>query len=135
MNLKNIPDEIEIYGDVSFRGACATEGAEQVTFFNALETVHPDIAAIALHIKNEGKRTRGQAHWDKVNGMKAGASDICIPGAPTFLCELKQKDHTKSRLDKKQLDYLLTARANGAFVCVALGFEAALQAVAKWRER
>jgi hypothetical protein len=135
MKLKSIPDEIQIYGDVTFRGDCAREGAEQVTFFSSLEGLHPDIAQIALHIKNEGVRTHGQARWEKANGLKEGASDICIPGAPTFLCELKRKDHTKSRISQKQLDYLLTAKANGAFVCIALGYEAALAAVKDWRKK
>ena len=66
--------------------------------------------------------------------MTPGASDIIIPGNPSFVCELKRRDHTKSTWQPKQLEYLEAAKENGSFVCVALGWEAAWDALENWRQ-
>lgn len=124
------PKWLKVYGDQSYRGKCPTETAEQVTFFNE---VRKDIS-IALHVRNEGKRTRTQAMQHKAEGMLAGAADIIIPGSPTFVCELKRRDHTKSHWQPNQIDFLGECERYGAFVCVALGYEAALEAVEDWIE-
>lgn len=123
-----IPDNIPLYGCTKYRGKCATEEMEQVTFFNKLRREYPEWGAIAIHIKNEGKRNTHQAARDTVNGMVTGASDIIIPGCPAFVCELKRRDHTKSKISDDQIKYLLAAQEKGAFICVALGYEGAFQA-------
>lgn len=127
---------ITVYGDVDYRGECPTETAEQITFFQVLAKQWPDYHAIALHPKNEAKRSGKDFHrakLDKLMGsLNTGASDIIIPGCPAFVCEMKRKDHTKSKWQPDQQPYLLAAKNAGAFVCVALGYEAALQAVAEW---
>ena len=125
-----IPSNIPLYGNPDFRGPCPTETAEALTFFNAIRKTR--FGSIAVHIKNEGKKRHTQAAWDKAQGLVKGASDIIIPGAPTFLCELKRQDHTQSRISKEQIAYLEAAKNNGAWVCVALGWEAALEAVNEW---
>jgi hypothetical protein len=126
--------DIPVYGDTSYRGPCASETNEQTTFFNELRRKYPDIALIALHPRNEGKRTYQQAMRHKAEGMAAGASDIIICGSPTFVCELKRQDHTKSKWQDSQEDFLTTAKSYGAFVCVALGYKAALEALERWLE-
>jgi hypothetical protein len=45
---------------------------------------------------------------------------------------MKRQDHTKSKWQDGQLDFLQTSQELGAFVCVALGYEAALQALNDW---
>jgi hypothetical protein len=70
----------------------------------------------------------------KAEGMVAGAADIIIPGDPTFVCELKRQDHTKSVWQPNQIDFLEECHGSGAFVCVALGYEAALEAVDEWKK-
>lgn len=127
-----LPKNIRVYGDTSWRGDCPTETAEAVTFFNAIRKTR--FGAVASHIKNEGRRRKGQASWDKAQGMVKGASDIFIPASPAFLCELKRKDHTRSRLGKDQVTYLEEAQKLGAFCCVALGWEAAWEAVQEWQK-
>ena len=126
-------DDIPVYGDTSYRNKkCPSENAEQITFFNVLRRDYPELGAIAIHIKNEGKRSYNQASRDKASGMVAGAADIVIPGCPSFICELKRQDHTLSRWQNGQIDYLLAAKANGSFVCVALGYKYALVALNNW---
>lgn len=126
------PDWLPVYGDQSFRGRCAVESVEQIAFFDYLKLKHPKVAMIAVHQRNEGKRSFAQARWQKREGMTKGASDIIIPGLPSFVCELKRKDHTKSTWKDGQIDYLEAAWNHGAFACVALGHEAALEALLKW---
>lgn len=125
-------DEIPVFGDMSFRGKCPVETAEQVTFFNVLRTKYPELASIAIHPRNEGKFTHAQVTRQKMEGMNPGASDIIIPAAFPFVCELKRRDHTASKWQPGQQEYLLSAKRHGCFICVALGWEAAMQAIEEW---
>lgn len=128
-----IPKWLPVYGDMDYRNKkCPQESAEQITFFNTLRREYPELGLIALHPRNEGNRTHQQAAREKAEGMTAGASDIIIPGSPAFVCELKRQDHTCSRWQDGQLEYLEAAKNNGAFVCVALGHKAALEALQEW---
>jgi hypothetical protein len=125
--------KLKVYGDRNYRGDCPTETAEMVTFFGWLRKAHPEsYGKVALHIRNEGQRTYRQTARQKSEGMVAGAADIVIPGNPTFVCEMKRLDHTRSSWQKGQREYLAAASDCGAFVCVALGWEAARQAVEEW---
>lgn len=127
------PPWLRVYGDTSYRGDCPPESAEQMTFFNKIRKEYPDTwGRIALHPRNEGKRTHGQVWRQKAEGMAAGASDIIIPLG--FACELKRVDHTKSSWQPGQLDYLEAVHDAGGFACVALGWEAAWEALHEWIE-
>jgi len=130
------PPWLKTYGPLDFRGDCPQECAEQVTFFARLRREYPDsLGLIALHPKNEGKRSGANFNalsMDKALGMAPGAADIIIPGACAFVCEMKRRDHTKSSWQPKQLDYLDAARKGGAFVCVALGVDGAWEALQAW---
>jgi len=131
-----IPQDIKVFGDMSFRGDCAKEDLELITFFNQLRIKYPKLAKVAIHPDNEGlvfgtgfnNHTRQKAK----GAIRNGAADIIICGCPTFVCEMKRQDHTKSRWQDGQLDFLQTSQELGAFVCVALGYEAALEAVNNW---
>ena len=128
------PDWLNVYGDVKFRGKCPNESVELVTFFGKLRSEYSeDFGIIATHIRNEGVRTYQQANWQKAEGMTKGAPDIIIPGEVTFVCEMKRQDHTKSKFQDGQLTYLEIAHNKGAFVCVALGYEAAWEAFQDWK--
>lgn len=129
-------EDIKVFGDMDFRGECALEDAELITFFNQLRMRYPVLAQVAIHPDNEGlvfgtgfnNHTRQKAK----GAIRNGAADIIICGSPSFVCEMKRKDHTKSRWQDGQLDFLQTSQGLGAFVCVALGYEAALQALNDW---
>jgi hypothetical protein len=127
------PDFLPVYGDKKYRNKkCPVESAEQITFFNTLRREYPELAIIAIHPRNEGKRTVQQTQRQKAEGMTTGASDIIIPTLRPFICELKRQDHTLCHWEPNQLEYLETAKKHGAFVCVALGYEAALEALKVW---
>lgn len=127
------PEWLPVYGDQDYRNKkCPVESAEQITFFNTLRRDYPELGRIAIHPRNEGKRTANQAQRQKAEGMTPGAADIIIPGSPAFVCELKRIDHTLCAWEPDQLEYLATAQTMGAFVCVALGHKAALEALEVW---
>ena len=133
--MKFHPD-IKVFGDIKFRGDCPSETAEAVTFFAKIRREYPDsYGLIATHVRNEGKRSFQQVAKQKAEGMTKGAADIIIPGAPTFVCELKRRDHTQSSWQDGQQEYLLAAQSAGAFSCVALGYEAAYSAFICWKDK
>ena len=94
----------------------------------------PQYGNIAIHPRNEGKRTQGQAMFQKAEGMQAGASDIIIPARITFVCEMKRRDHMQSSWQLGQQEYLISCKENGAFACIALGADAAKEAIKQWME-
>jgi len=135
MRLNDLP--FPVYGDISFRGKCPAESMEQITFFNTLRREYPATwGRIALHPRNE-QQLRGGQHkalaQHKAEGLTAGASDIIIPGRVTFVCELKRQDHTQSKWQDGQVEYLAACAHAGAFACVALGWKAAWGAFEQWR--
>jgi hypothetical protein len=127
---------LKVYGDQAYRGECPLEEAEQATFFSQIRKAHPDTyGRLALHPKNEGKR-RGaqfaQLARDKALGMTKSAPDVVLPGSPTLLIEIKRQDHTKSKWQDGQEEYLKTAQGLGCFVAVALGWKGAMEAFDQW---
>jgi hypothetical protein len=129
------PNNIPVYGDKTYRGPSPSEAAEQVTFFNRLRKQFPDTyGVLGFHPRNEGKKSFTQVQKEKLEGMTPGASDIIIPGNTTFVCELKQRDHTNSKISQDEIKYLYAAQAAGAFVCIALGVDGAWEAFNNWRE-
>ena len=130
MNLNDCP--VPVYGDTAWRGKCPSESVEQITFFNRLRLTK--WGALAIHPRNEGKRTHGQVRLHKAEGLAPGASDIIIPARIAFVCELKRRDRTKSQWQPGQLEYLDAAQAAGAFACVALGCNAAWEAFEEWQK-
>jgi hypothetical protein len=133
MNLTKLnTHNITVFGDNSYRGDCPFESAEQVSFLAQLRRLYPELAEIAVHIRNEGKRTKRQGHQQKIEGMNTGASDIVIPCSPPILIELKRQDHTLSSISDKQIKYLALSQRQGAFACVALGASGAMEAVRQW---
>jgi len=130
--MKFHPD-IKVYGDLKYRAPCPPESAEQITFFARLRRQYPDSwGALAIHPRNEGKRSHYQTAKQKAEGMTPGAADIVIPGRIAFVCEIKRRNHTKSTWQPGQLEYLLAAQQAGAFSCVALGCDEAWRAFQRW---
>lgn len=127
-----IPSNIKIYGQ-KIKGCKITEANHMTTFFNTLRREYPDYAAIALHIRNEGKRTKQQMDREKMQGgFVTGAADIVIPARISFVCEMKSQSQ-RAIITDEQIDFLLSAQSLGAFVCIALGHEAAIEAFNDWR--
>lgn len=126
-----IDPRIRTYGDLTYRNPKApTENAESQTLVNQVRKRYPDL--LIMHIKNEGKKTKAQADFDKSMGMLKGASDFIVLGSPTLCLELKRQDHTLSVWQPNQQEFLLKAQEQGCFACVCFGWEAGMQAIEDW---
>ena len=123
---------IQIYGDLDYRGSCPLETPEQACFLSELRREYPELAEIAVHIRNEGKMTARKGHQLNTEGRNTGASDIMIPTCPPIVIELKRRDHTASSISAEQIAYLVRSQRAGAFACVALGQGGAMEAVEAW---
>lgn len=124
-----LPANLTLFGTVD-KNDTASESQHAITFFNKLRREYPQYGTIATHIRNEGKRTSSQVQKQKAEGMTTGAADIIIPCNPPFVCELKSRS-PRAKITPEQIAYLLQAQELGAFVCVALGYEAAFEAFLK----
>lgn len=135
----NLNHPFPVFGDTDFRGKCPKESTEQITFFNNLRTEYPDTwGRLALHPRNEGQLRGGQHRGiirHKAEGMTPGASDVIIPARVAFVCEIKRQDHTQSKWQPGQIEYLTAAHDARAFACVALGWQGAWEAFREWIER
>lgn len=128
------PQWLPVYGDQSFRGNCPHEDYVLTSFFDRIRKDYPGTyGLVAFHPKNEGKRTKQQNNVDKMKGLTKGVCDVIIIGNPVLCLEIKRDDHTQSRFQSGQLEFLEFSHNSGAFVCVALGYKAALQAFEEWR--
>ena len=128
---------IALYGNQKLRYKnCPKESLSQITFVNSIRAKYPDsYGLILIHPENEKKLVNGQfsaVSKSRAMGMSPGASDIIIPGNPSFVCEIKRADRTLSDITQEQLDYLYAAKEAGSFVCIALGHEAAMNAFNDW---
>lgn len=135
-----LPKDIPIFGDVDFRDTLKLrkkdEDCEQIDSVAWLKENHPDDHALFVHPKNEGRKNHKQITKDiKMGSFTIGASDAIIPCILPFVCEIKQKDHTHSSISAKQLKYLRTAKRNGAFACIALGFDGFKLAHREWKQQ
>lgn len=136
MIVKSYPG-IPLYGNQKFRDKkCPRETVEQCTFVNAIRSQYPgSYGLILIHPENEKKLINGQfsaVSKSRAMGMSPGASDIIIPGNPSFVCEIKRADKTLSDLSLEQLAYLYATKEAGAYACIALGHEAAMNAFNDW---
>jgi hypothetical protein len=133
MNLKQINSAgVPLYGNPDWRGKCPLEAAEAVSFFCQLRAEFPELAKVATHIRNEGKRTKRQGYQHQQEGMNTGASDVIIPVCPPIVMEMKRRDHTLSSISKDQVEYLVASHELGAFHGVALGASGAMEMVRAW---
>ena len=87
---------------------------------------------VAFHVKNESKRTTTQIKIDKMKGLTNGVSDLIVMGDPTLCMEIK-KDNS-CRFEDGQLQFLEQAQKGGAFACLAVGYQGALDAFHHWIE-
>lgn len=138
MRLNDPIPGVPFYGG-GYRGKCPPEAQEQVTFFAKLRREYPTTwGVLAIHPRNEQMLIGGQHRAlirHKAEGMSTGAADIIIPGVPTFVCELKRQDPTKSRWQDGQREYLQAAAEAGCHAVVAFGWHAAWAAFEDWLTR
>lgn len=126
-----IDPRIKVYGDLNYRNPKAPkEDQEAQTLVNQVRKKYPHV--LFMHIKNEGKKTKAQADFDRSMGMMAGASDFIFLGVPPMALELKRQDHTLSKWQPKQQEFLIASQEQGMFTAVCFGWQAGMEAVEDW---
>lgn len=126
-----IDKRIRCYGDLNHRNHKAPkEDQEAQTLVNQVRKKYPHV--LFMHIKNEGKKTKAQADFDRSMGMMAGASDFIFLGVPPMALELKRQDHTLSKWQPKQQEFLIAAQEQGMFTAVCFGWQAGMEAIEDW---
>lgn len=131
MTPKSLP--VPYYGG-EFKGKCPLEKVEQISVVNKIRQEYPETwGRLLVHVRNEDEAASAQAmRRRKLEGLVTGASDLQIPGCPSFVCEMKRCDPAKSSISDDQLTYLTAAQAAGAYACIAFGAIAAWEAFQHW---
>ena len=114
------------------------ERDEQELLFEWLEyaaVAHPELE-LAFHIPNGGRRNAREAHNLRLQGVKAGVPDICLPvprgGYGALYIELKRKHGGRLSEDQRKWLAALNRVGNKAVVCK--GFEEAKKAIEEYLE-
>lgn len=107
------------------------EALEQKVFISKIKSWHPEIYEYLFAIPNGGKRNAFEANNLKLEGVKAGVSDLFlalpINGYPGLWIELKQKDKSKAKLTKEQKEWLERMDKVGYATAVAYGCDDAYE--------
>ena len=115
-----------------------TEAEEQVTLFQWAEIYSnkwPELK-LMFHIPNGGSRNVIEAHSLRLQGVKPGIPDICLPVAKSgyngLYVELKRK--VGGRVSEEQEKMIESLKVQGYFVEVCKGWEEAAKMIEKYLE-
>ncbi|PHV69234.1 nuclease [Sporanaerobium hydrogeniformans] len=109
-----------------------TESQEQMVVFRwaAYEGVRRQELKLLYHVPNGGKRDIGTAKRLKIEGVKAGVPDICLPvsrgGYHGLYIELKVGKNKPTVLQREWIENL---KKEGYFVEVCYGSQEAIKAI------
>ena len=121
------PTWLPKFGDLPKSTSNPAEDYVLSSLISRIRNDHPSTyGLVAFHVKNESKRTTGQIRADKAKGLTKGVSDLIVIGNPTLCMEIK-KDNS-CRFEDGQLEFLQQAQKQGAFVCLAIGYQGAKDA-------
>ena len=110
---------------------CPTESAEQIALFRWAELQRKNMPGLELiyHIPNGGSRNKAEAANLKMQGVKAGVPDICLPVARGHWhgMYIEMKRRKGARVSSKQREYIEALRKQGYLAVVCKGWcEAAM---------
>ena len=112
-----------------------SESVEQISLFRwarYLEAKHPALK-LMHHIPNGGQRNKATAVRLKLEGVKAGVPDICLPvargGHHGMYIELKAE---KGKPTNNQKEWLKALNDEGYFAVVCHGWEEAAKAISAY---
>lgn len=113
-----------------------TEAQEQCALFEWLslaQRMRPELA-LTFHIPNGGSRNPVEAHNLRLQGVKAGIPDICLPcarkGHHGLYIELKRRKGGRVSIDQKRM--LAALREQGYEAVVCYGWEDAKNAIMEY---
>ena len=113
-----------------------TEAQEQTALFEWIalaQRVHPELA-LAHAIPNGGSRNIIEAHNLRLQGVRPGVPDICLPcarkGRHGLYIELKRQKGGRVSVDQKRM--LAALREQGYEACVCHGWEDAKNTILEY---
>lgn len=112
----------------------SSEAAEQEKLFNWVE-VHQNLEqypglCLLYHIPNEGKRSRYTGGKLKLQGLKKGTSDVCLPVARGKYHGLYfEMKYGNNKLTKEQKDFLRGVKIQGYATWVCYSAEEAIELI------
>ena len=115
-----------------------TESQEQQLLFEwaALSAGKWPELALMYHIPNGGSRSKSEAGRFRVEGVKAGVPDICLPAARGgyhgLYIELKRVKG--GRVSPAQQGWIAALRDQGYCACVCKGWDDAAHVIKKYLE-
>ena len=125
------PNWLPVFGDLPKSTSNPAEDYVLSSLISRIRNDYPSTyGLVSFHVKNESKRTTGQIRADKAKGLTKGVSDLIVVGNPTLCMEIK-KDNS-CRFEDGQLEFLQQAQKQGAFVCLAIGYQGAKDAFEHW---
>ncbi|SFJ12634.1 VRR-NUC domain-containing protein [Pseudomonas argentinensis] len=115
------------------RPAVDYEGMEQAALFRWLQVRHPVAAGLAYHVPNGGHRVKAVAAKLKVQGVKAGVSDIVLPmargGFFGLYIEFKAAAPHSAALSETQRAFLHDVQQQGYKGVVCRGMDEAMKVI------
>lgn len=113
-----------------------TEAQEQKYLFHwaaAVRQRYPELALL-YHVPNGGKRDAAEAANLRMQGVKAGVPDLCLPvarhGYNALYIELKRRIGGKA--SPAQLEWLNNLRTYGNYTAICHGWEDAAAVIEKY---
>jgi hypothetical protein len=112
------------------------ESSEQIALFQWAEFAagrYPELRLL-YHIPNGGSRNAIEAHNLRLQGVKAGVPDICLPvpkgGYAALYIELKRK--SKGRVSDAQRGWIEALKRAGNCALVCKGFDEARNTILEY---
>lgn len=116
-----------------------TESVEQQHLFNWVNFQLGRFPELALlyHVPNGGSRRKSEAGRFRAEGVKAGVPDLCLPvargGYHGLYIEMKRIKGSKTSEEQKA--WLACLKAQGYFVALCKGWEAASRVITSYMKQ
>lgn len=112
------------------------EGQQQASLFGILKVKHPEAYRLAYHIPNGGHRHPAVGEKLRLQGVKAGVSDIHLPMARGgwfgLYIEFKAAPPHDADLTDQQTAFLLRVEQQGYYATVCRGVDEALRVIEQY---
>lgn len=118
---------------------CPTESAEQAAVMRWAQVMIYKWPCLKwlYHVPNEGQRSRITGGRMRLEGMKSGVADLCLPTARgkyhgLYIEMKRQRGNTPT---EEQLDFLQDVSAEGYAACWCRGQDAAIRVITEYLEK
>ena len=113
------------------------EGEEQAQLIKLFRAAYPEVGLLLIHVPNGGSRKNAYEGWRlKEQGVRAGVSDLFVPGARGgffgLWIEFKAAPPNDAAVSDKQEEWVALMQAQGYAAHICLGVDAALSVLSEY---